>query len=59
MGLFGATHGLGGWGEQKGSLPKMCHAYGTMMKLRTVTQRTLPKGHVKIHRSRDTPLEFT
>ena len=55
MGLFGATHGLGGWGEQKGPLPKMCHT----MKLRTVTQRTLPKGHVKIHRSSDTPLEFS
>ena len=38
MSLFGAAHG---WGGQKGLpsgplLPKICHAYPTMMKLGTV-----------------------
>ena len=33
MGIFGAAHG---WGEEKGLLPKICHIYLTMMKLRTV-----------------------
>ena len=52
MGLFGAAHG---WGAKKP--PRICCTYPTVMKLDTV----LPylKKIQKIHKSRDTPLEFS
>ena len=37
MGLFGAAHE---WGWKKGSFPKICHTYPTMMKFDSCT---LPK----------------
>ena len=53
MGLLGAAHGIGG---AKGPLPKICHAYPTMMKLGTA--KPYPKKIQKIYESRDTLLEF-
>ena len=54
MGFFGAAHG---WEEgQKDSLPKICHAFPTMMKLVTIIP--YPKKIQKIYESRDTLLEF-
>ena len=55
MGFFGAAHGWG-VGGQKGPLPKICHAYPTMMKLGTVIPCL--KKIQKIYESHDTPCEF-
>ena len=50
--LFGSAHG---WGEgQKESLPKICQAYPTMIKLGTVM--SYPKKIQNIYKSRGTPL---
>ena len=50
MGIFGTAHG---WdGGKKTTLPKICHTYPTMMKLRKV----IP--YQKIYESRDTPSGF-
>ena len=53
MDLFGAAHG---WGVKKSPLPKNCRSYRTKMKLGTVISYL--KNTQKIHKSRDTPLEF-
>ena len=54
MGLSGATHGWGK-GQNAPFLPKICHAYPTMIKL---SSYTLLKKIKKRHKSRDAPLEF-
>ena len=57
MGIFRAACGWGGGGGQKGpSLPKICHTYPTMMKLRTVIPYL--KKIQKIYKSCDTSLDF-
>ena len=43
-------------GDQKGSHPKICHTYPTMMKLGIVIPYL--KKIKKIYKSRDTPLAF-
>ena len=54
MGIFGTAHG---WdGGKKTPLPKICHTYPTMMKLRKVIPYL--KKIQKIYESRDTPSEF-
>ena len=54
MGIFGTAHG---WdGGKKTTLPKICHTYPTMMKLRKVIPYL--KKIQKIYESRDTPSEF-
>ena len=53
MDFFGAAHGQG---AKKTPLPKNCHTYPTMMKVDTVIPY-LTKFE-KLHKSRDTPLEF-
>ena len=54
MGIFEAAHG---WGAQKSPpLPKICHAYPTMMKLGIVIPYL--KRIQKIYESRDTLPEF-
>ena len=56
MGLFGAAYGLGGGEGQKAPLSKICHTYPTLMKLGAVIPYL--KKIQKIHKSRDTPIEF-
>ena len=53
MGFFGAAHG---WDGGLPPIPKICHAYPTMIKLGTFIP--YPKKIQKIYESRDTPLEF-
>ena len=58
MGLFGAAHG---WGDQKAptpphSLPKICHAYPTMIERGTV--KPYLKKIQKLYKSRGTLLDF-
>ena len=54
MGFFEAAHG---WEEPKRlPLPKICHAYPTMMRLGTVILYL--RKIQKIYESRDTPFEF-
>ena len=55
VGFFWAAYGWGG-GDQKTSLPKICHTYPTMMKLGT----TIPylKEIKKIYESRDATPDF-
>ena len=53
MGFFGAAHR---WGEQKASLPKICHTYPTIMKHRTFISYL--KKIQKTYKSRDTPLQI-
>ena len=55
MDFFWAAHGPGGEG-QKGSLPKICHTYPTIMKLGTVIPYL--KKIQKLYESRDTLLKF-
>ena len=55
MGIFGAAHGWGGWGQNL-PLPKLCHRYPTMMKLGTVIPY-LSKIQ-KIYESPDTSPKF-
>ena len=50
MGIFGMITDGG-----DAPLPKICHAYPTMMKLASCT---LPKEDPKIYESRDTPRQF-
>ena len=57
MGIFRAADGWGEGGGAKNSLlPKICHIYPTMMKLRTVIPHL--KKIQKIFESHDTPSEF-
>ena len=54
MGIFGAAHGWGEGGGQKGHpLPKICHTYPTTMKPGTVIPYL--KNIQKRYESRDTP----
>ena len=53
IGIFEAAQG---GVEQKGSLPKICHTYLTVMKLGTVIPYL--KKTQKIYESRDTPLDL-
>ena len=56
MGSLGVAHG---WimkgGDKKGSFPKICHTYSTMMKLGTVIPYL--KKMQNIYESQDTPFE--
>ena len=57
MGLFAAAYGWSGKGWQKGVfLSEICHTYPTLVKLGIVIPYL--KKIQKIHKSRDTPLEF-
>ena len=56
MGIFGAAHGLGGGGQKRPPLPKICHKYPTMMKLGAVIPYL--KKIEKIYESRDTSPEL-
>ena len=57
MGLFEAAQRWSGRGWQKGVLlSKICHTYPTLVKLGVVIPYL--KKIQKIHKSRDTPLEF-
>ena len=56
MGVFGAAHGWGWGGGPKGSLPKICHTYPTMMELGTA--KPYLRKIQKIHKSHDAPLGF-
>ena len=56
MGFFGAAHLWVGGGQKDSPLPKICHTYPTMMKLRIVILYL--KKIQKLYKSRDTPLEF-
>ena len=57
MGLFGAAHGWEtGGGAKKPTLPKICHAYPTTIKLGT--DMPYLKKIQKMYKSRDTPLQF-
>ena len=51
--FFETDHGLG---NQKGLLPKICLTYPTMNTHGTVI--TYQKKIQKVHKSRDTPLDF-
>ena len=57
MGIFGAAHGWGGKKAPPPRLPKICHAYPTMMKLGTVIPYL--KKIQKIYESCDTTWEFS
>ena len=54
MGLFGTAYEWGG--GKKTALSKICHTYPILMKLGTVAPYL--KKIQKIHKLRDTPLEF-
>ena len=54
MGILGAAREWGG--NKKAALPKFCHTYPTMMRLRIVIPYL--KKIQKIYDSYDTPLEF-
>ena len=56
MDIFGAAHGWGEGGGQKVPLPKICHTYPAMMKLRTVIPYL--KKIQKTYESHDTPPDF-
>ena len=53
MGFLGATKE---WGDKKASLPKICHTYPTMIKLRIFIPYL--KKIQKLYESYDTTLEF-
>ena len=54
MGFFAAAHELRRGRGQKDPLPKICHTYPTMMKLR----RVIPYLNQKMYESRDTTPEL-